>query len=159
MQDYTYFGPKKLEFLDQNNKNVKVPAFVSRAAKNYRFNHGTNKLEKKCIACKKYFVVNTYEEGKFFDSHNEEEIHFFSQKSGYGTRCKKCEDKIEKEVRNKEQEKETYEFRSNLTQENITYIRLVAVLENMSDEQSLNYLIGLLRTNNKITFNYDKKVK
>lgn len=105
MKDYTYFGPNKLIFLDSNNVTQAVPDFVARAAKNYRFNHATQKLEKKCIECKKYFEVQIYKEGKFTDIHDEELIHYYSKKSGYGTRCKKCnlkrESKSEEKSNNK----------------------------------------------------------
>ncbi|MDR5659457.1 hypothetical protein RH915_08130 [Serpentinicella sp. ANB-PHB4] len=161
MKEYTYFSAKKLTFIDQNNETQQVPEFVTRSAKNYRFNHVTNKLEKKCIECKNYFEVQLYENGKFIDIHDEEEIHFYSEKSGYDTRCRKCKlEKASKEPNTEYQLEKTekYQLENKLSADNIMYIRIVAAIEHMDEEQCLNYLLDLVRKTNTLTYDYKRKL-
>jgi hypothetical protein len=158
MKDYTYFGPNKLSFLDSNNVEQTVPDLVARAAKNYRYNHATQKLEKKCITCKKYFEVQLYGEGKFWDIHDEEEIHYFSEKSGYDTRCKKCNLENKSDIEEQSSNKEYYQLSNEVSDENITYIRIVAAIEQISEKQCMNHLLDVIRKNNTLTYEYKRKI-
>jgi hypothetical protein len=87
MNEYTYFGPNVMVF-EEEGKLYKVPSFVERSRKSYRFDHKNKILQKQCIDCKEYFDAQIFEEGKFRDVHDEEKIHFSSYLSGYATRCK-----------------------------------------------------------------------
>ena len=159
MKEFTYFNSKLLHFYDENNKTINTPDFVKRAAKNYRFDHTKQILQKKCIECGKYYDVQKFKDGKFSNIHDEMEIHFYSIESGFATRCVACNYTI-KEANNK-QEKEVLTSLTNvvLTEENLFYIRIVAVLENQNEQECLNNMIELMRKHNTLEYEYNKKIK
>lgn len=159
MNEYTYFNSKLLHFHDENNKTIMAPNFVRRAAKNYRFDHAKQLLQKKCIECGKYYDVQKYENEKFSNVHDEMEIHFYSEESGYATLCATCNDTIK--TTNNRGEKEAL-FSLNevfLTEENLLYIRVVAVLEKQNEQECLNSIIDLVRKHNILSYDYNKKIK
>jgi len=165
LKDYTYFKKDKLTFLDNNNETMKIPGYVARSRKNYRFNHKTQKLEKKCIQCEKYFEVELYKEGKFADIHDEDQIHFCSEISGYAVRCKKCNHEKELEDSEKlKREKDLsskggYSFNIKISDQNIKYIRMLAAVESVTEEDFANNCLDVIRKNNKLEYKYDKKLE
>jgi len=159
MKEYTYFNSKLLYFNDENNKTIMTPNYVKRAAKNYRFNHAKQILQKKCIECGKYYDVQQYRDGKFSNIHDEMEIHFYSEESGYATRCVACNDNIKTTNNGQDNEESTSLTDVYLTEENLFYIRIVAVLENKNEQECMNSIIDLVRKHNTLSYDYIKKIK
>lgn len=159
MNEYTYFNSKLLHFLDENSKVIITPNFVKRAAKNYRFDHLNQRLQKKCIECGKYFDVQQFKDEKFINIHDETEIHFYSEESGYATRCVSCNDSIKTTNNREEKEELTSLTNFAITDENLFYIRIVAVLENQNEQECLNSIIDLVRKHNTLSYDYIKKIK
>lgn len=159
MKAYTYFNSKLLYFHDEKGDVVEAPSFVKRAAKNYRYNHSRNVLQKKCIECKEYFNVKKYEDGKFIDIHDEKEIHYYSEDSGYATRCVLCNDTLELERNNLDERESTPLTDMVLSEDNLIYIRIVAVIENQTEKECLNSIMDMVRRHNTLSYDYVKKIK
>lgn len=160
MKEYTYFNSKILWFQDESDKRIMAPSFVKRAAKNYRFDHLRQILQKKCISCKEFYDVQKYLNGEFIDVHDEQLIHYFSESSGYGSRCQNCDMEYNHE---KDQEDQSTESCLSdvpmLSQVNMTYISIIAVLKNQTQDECLNSILDVMRKHNKLTYTYDKKIK
>lgn len=159
MKEYTYFNSKILSFQDKDSEMIMAPMFVRRSAKNYRFDHTRQILQKKCISCGEYFDVQKLENGKFIDVHDELVIHYFSEESGYATRCVSCNDVFNKETDKNEQIVETSQTDVILTQDNLMYVKIVAVLENKTKQECLNDILDIVRKHNTLSYEYKKNIK
>jgi hypothetical protein len=159
MKLYTHFGPKNLHFIDHDGKKHETPDFVKRAAKNYRYDHERELLQKKCIACGDYYNVQVFEHGEFVDIHDEMEIHYYSEKSGYAIRCVSCNSKSTTQKINQDSsDKITNEYLM-LNQVNLIYIKFVAVLEGKTDQECLNDIIDIIRKYNTLEYKYNKNIE
>lgn len=159
MKDYTYFNSKLLTFHDENSEIVKTPNFVTRAAKNYRYDHSRQVLQKKCIDCGEYYDVQKFENGDFFDIHDESLIHYYSEESGYATRCVSCNTTVDKVTDKPCSEVDTLNTNVILTEDNLMYIKIVATLEKQSEQECLNDIIDIIRKYNTLKYEYNKKIK
>lgn len=148
MKEYTYFSSKNLMFKDINDKMVFTPEFVKRSAKNYRYDHNRHILQKKCIGCNKYFDVQEYRDGQFFDSHQELDIHYYSENSGYSTRCNNCIAKHNSEKEKVEYSADKYQIDETLSDENKMYVRIVAAIDQQTENECLNSILDLVRKHN-----------
>ncbi|MDM8534149.1 hypothetical protein QUF55_05515 [Clostridiaceae bacterium HSG29] len=59
-------------------------------SQNLSFQSCETNIRKKCIHCYKYFEVQKYLNENFIDIQDENQIHYFSENSGFQNKCKKC---------------------------------------------------------------------
>ena len=158
MKKYTYFNKDSLSFRDDESNEVATPDFVKRSPKNYRFSHEENLLEKKCIECEVYYPVQKFDDDVFYDIHDEEVIHYFSEKSGYDYRCKSCNSLVSVNKATDTVDVNIDDIDFKIDEDNLQYIKDVAYIDSISETDALNQIIELIKRHNKVSIRYEKKI-
>lgn len=148
MGKYHYFKKGELD-IHLKNETIVAPEYINKGAKNYRFNLENNILEKKCISCNKFFEVQKYSDGSFIDIHDEEQIHYFSEISGFQGKCKKC---LETDMYFEKNESLTNIEETGLSEINQNYIQILSLIKKQSEEKTLNFIVDIIRKHNKIDY-------
>lgn len=150
MGKYNYFKKGELDIHLSNGIIVVAPALINKGAKNYRFNCETNVLEKKCISCNEYYEVQKYKEGAFIDIHDENQIHYFSDTSGYQGKCKKC---LKTDEFSENEQSPSILSENGLTEDNQNYIKMLSLFKGQPEKETLNLVVNIIRKHNKIEYN------
>lgn len=153
MVKYFYFKKGNLDIHLEDGSIINAPGFVDKSAKNYRFDRETLTLEKKCIQCNTYFSLKKIINGVFVDIHDENLIHFFSETSGFQGKCNSC---LSKNTDFSHSECDL-PIDTTLSEKNQTYIRMIALIKNQTEESALNQIVDLVRKHN--TIDYNEKIK
>lgn len=167
-----------LSVSDKRGNKVKLPARINSGTRNYRFDLERQMLQKRCTNCKVYFDTDELINGEFIDVHDEKLIREHSGKSEMYSRCVKCQEALKEEqiirdakkmniaiVENRaSHEERAGDVRDNkntmaLTEGNVLYINLVAVIKGMTGEDYLNVAIEKLRRHDVLTFDFEEKIK
>ncbi|MCD4713267.1 MAG: hypothetical protein K8R73_08300 [Clostridiales bacterium] len=179
MKNYVKIQKGTLSVSDKNGNTVKLPSRVNFGMRNYRFDPDRQMLQKRCTNCKEYFDTDEIIGGEFVDVHDENLIREHRGKSEMYSRCVECHDALKEEQVLRDAQKFNIELhdRSSVkkqsdsmvneelinpilfSDENLQYIKLVAVLKNMTADQYLNELIELIRKHNKLKIEFEEKIK
>lgn len=175
---YVQIKKNNLSVSDKNGAKVKLPARVQNGMRNYRFETERQMLQKKCIHCNTYFDTDQIIEGAFVDVHDETLIKEHNGKSEMYSRCVKCHEALKEEQIKRDAEKYNVDFseriakrsltevehsadqsnKLNLTDENLVYVKHIAVIKNLTEENCLNDLVEKVRRQNKLKIEYDEKI-
>lgn len=161
-KNYTYFNKDVMVFKEDGEFHD-VPSFVERARARYRFDHERKILQKSCSDCGEYFDVQLFENG-FHDIHNEDEIHYMSEKSGYSVRCKQClkvYDEHKKSVDNDfrdEEDSSGSTIRIEISDENNQFLSVISSLKQISKDELVDELLAKVRKHNNYKVTYDENL-
>jgi len=152
MTQYAYFKKGNLDFLLEDGTKIAAPKFINKGAKNYRFHLKNNILEKKCIECETFLDVQKLIAGEFIDIHDETKIHYISESSGYQGKCKSCLNREQNPQENVHIRSVSDENNFSLTDENLNYIQILSLIKNISEDETLNFIVSIIRKHNRIEY-------
>lgn len=175
---YVQIKKNNLSVSDKNGAKVKLPDRVQNGMRNYRFETERQMLQKKCTNCKIYFDTDQIIEGAFVDVHDETLIKEHNGKSEMYSRCIICLEELKKKQIRRDAKKYNLDFseriakrnktevehsvdqsnKLNLTDENLVYVKHLAVIKNLTEENCLNDLLEKVRRQNKLKIEYDEKI-
>jgi len=158
------FKPKQ-KFLNVDGRKVEVLDYVGRNAVRYVFDSSSKKILKVCLDCNKHTEVLELdkESWKFVDIHDEIDVHF-QGKSGFKSRCVKCDRIFENERLQKErdtwfetflkeglfeEQKESGITLGSLPKENREFIQVISLKLKMTEVEFLNYIIDVYKRHNR----------
>ena len=142
------FNTQKDFIISPDNQTIKIPNFVRKSYKRYRYNESDTTLEKQCAECQKWYAVLKVVDGVLSDCHQESDYHYMGDKSGYGSYCKKCS---APKVIPKSKQEDLVKYSVFLTKDNIKYMSMRCAAQDISKTDFLNMLISEEKHKNPIT--------